>query len=170
MIIPYGHKGFGIATYFLQWFRNRIIASFQGRTFWSYYQSIGLEFRYALRKVLSTQDHLTLMLTSHHYVLCLNPSKNYLNTCILNSHTHTNMHLTNNMTSLPLNKHTYLSIKQKRAKHTKETLACIYHGISSQTLARIYHGIKAYSRQQHKQSNQGRNISIRKDPNIRIHP
>ena len=27
---------------------------------WSYYQSMGLEFRYALGKVLGTQDHPTL--------------------------------------------------------------------------------------------------------------
>ena len=115
---------------------------------------MGSKFRYALEKVLGTQDRLTLRLASHLCVLCLNPSKNYLNTCILNSHTHThthtNMHLINNMTSLTLNKYTYLSTKQKRAKHTKETLAYIYHGISSQTLAHIYHGIKAYSRQKHK--------------------
>ena len=51
----------------------------------------------------------------------------------------------------------------------KKTLAYIYHDISLQTLAHIYHGIKAYSRQQNIQSNQGRNISIRKDPSIHIH-
>ena len=64
------------------------IASLHGRTFRSYYQSMGSEFRYALGKVLGTQDRLILRLASHHCVLCLNPIKNYLNTYILNSHTH----------------------------------------------------------------------------------
>ena len=37
------------------------------------------------------------------------------------THTHTNMHLTNNMASLTLNKHTYPSTQMKESQ-TKETL------------------------------------------------
>ena len=36
------------------------IASFPRKDLWSYYQSMGSEFRYALRKVLGTQDRSTL--------------------------------------------------------------------------------------------------------------
>ena len=82
---------------------------------WSYYQSLGSKFRYALGKVLGTQDRPTLKLASHHCVLCLNPIKNHLNTCILDSHTHTNM------SSITLNNHTYPSTQTKESQ-TKETL------------------------------------------------
>ena len=56
---------------------------------------MGLEFRYTLRKVLGTQDHLTLRLASHHCVLCLNLIKNIFNTYFL-THTHASIHLTYN--------------------------------------------------------------------------
>ena len=35
-----------------------------------------------IKKVLNTQNRLTLRLASHHYVLCFNPIKGTLNTCI----------------------------------------------------------------------------------------
>ena len=47
------------------------IASFPRKDLWSYYQSMGSEFRYALRKVLGTQDRPTLISASHHCVLIL---------------------------------------------------------------------------------------------------
>ena len=40
------------------------------------------ELRYGLRKVLSTQNGLTLRLAFHHYVLSLNPIKGILNIVI----------------------------------------------------------------------------------------
>ena len=52
------------------------IASFSRKDLWSYYYSMGSEFKYALGKVLDTQDRPTLRLASHHCVLCLNPIKN----------------------------------------------------------------------------------------------
>ena len=90
------------------WSRNHEYSVLSRKVLWFYYQSLDSEFRYALGKVLGTQDCLTLRLASHHCVLCLNPIKNHLNPCILDSHTHTNMHLENNMASLTLN--TNLSI------------------------------------------------------------
>ena len=77
---------------------------------YSVLSSLGSEFRYALGNVLGTQDCPILRLASHHCVLYLNSIKNHLNTCILDSHTHThnNMHLANNMASLTLK--TYLFI------------------------------------------------------------
>ena len=86
---------------------------------------MGSENRYALGKVLGTQDCPTLKLAFHHCVLCLNFIKNNVNTCILNSHTHTSMHLTYNH-GIFIPKQTYLSIhKAKKAKQAKETLAFI---------------------------------------------
>ena len=55
-------------------------------------KDMGSEFRYALGKVLRTQDRPTLRLASHHCVLCLNHDKNMFNTCTL-THTHTSIHL-----------------------------------------------------------------------------
>ena len=75
---------------------------------------MGSEFRYTLEKVLGTQDCPILRLASHRCVLNPNLIKNKYNTYVLNSHTHTHTHimyLTNNMASLSLNKHTYLSTK-----------------------------------------------------------
>ena len=43
---------------------------------------MGSELRYGLGKVLGTQNRLILRLASHHCVLCLNPIKGILNTCI----------------------------------------------------------------------------------------
>ena len=65
------------------------ITSSRGRTIDLTTRDMGLEFRYALGKVLGTQDHATLRLASHRFVSYLNPIKNQFNTCILNSHTHT---------------------------------------------------------------------------------
>ena len=91
------------------WSKNLEYSILSRKELWSYCQSLGLEFRYALRKVLGTQDRPTLGLASHHCVLYLNPIKYHLNTCILDSHTDThNMHLAKSMASLTLN--TYLSI------------------------------------------------------------
>ena len=59
------------------------IASSRGRTIDLTIRDMGSEFRYVLRKVLSTQNRLTLRLASHHCVLCLNLDK--INTL---SHTH----------------------------------------------------------------------------------
>ena len=64
------------------------IVSFSRKDFWSYYQSMGSEFRYVFGKVLGTQDYLTLRLASHHCVLCFNFIKNMFNTLYPNSHTH----------------------------------------------------------------------------------
>ena len=48
------------------------IASSQGMTIDLTTKDIGLELRYGLGKVLGTQNHPTLRLASHHYVLYLN--------------------------------------------------------------------------------------------------
>ena len=56
--------------------RTTYIMPFSRKDHWSYYQIMGLEFRYALGKVLSTQDCLIVRLASHHYVFYLNPIKN----------------------------------------------------------------------------------------------
>ena len=63
------------------------IVSFSRKDFWSYYQSMGSEFRYVFGKVLGTQDYLTLRLASHHCVLCFNLIKNMFN-LHLYSHTY----------------------------------------------------------------------------------
>ena len=52
------------------------IISFSRKDLSSYYQSMCLEFRYALRRVLGTLDHPTPTLASHRCVLCINPIKN----------------------------------------------------------------------------------------------
>ena len=49
---------------------------------WVVTKDMGSKLRYGLRKVLGTQNHPTLRLASHHCVLCLNPIKGTLNTCI----------------------------------------------------------------------------------------
>ena len=85
---------------------------------------MGLKFRYILGKVLGTQDRLTLRLASHYCVLHLNLDKIKFKTCILNSHTHTSIHLTINIASI-IPKHIHI-LKQKKAKpkHIWEILAC----------------------------------------------
>ena len=70
------------------WFRNHEYNILLRKDLWSYYQILGLEFRYALGKVLGIQDRPTLRLSSHHCVLYLSPIKNHLNTFILDLHTH----------------------------------------------------------------------------------
>ena len=45
-------------------------------------RDMGSEFRYALGKVLGTQDRPTLWLASYHCVLCLDLDKIMFNTCI----------------------------------------------------------------------------------------
>ena len=78
---------------------------------------MGSEFRYAIGKVLGTQDRPTLRLASHHCVLYLNLIKNNLNTCILNLHTYTSMHLTHNHGIFIL-KQAYLSIHKAKENQT----------------------------------------------------
>ena len=63
------------------------IASFRGRNVLSYYQSMSSEFRYSFRKVLGTQNNLTLGLASSHCVLCLNPIKSIFNIISILIHT-----------------------------------------------------------------------------------
>ena len=88
---------------------------------------MGSEFRYALGKVLSTQDRPTLRLASHYYVLHINLIKNIFNTCIY-THTHTSIHLSIQYEILIPKQHTYPSTpKKKRTQHIKETLAFIYY-------------------------------------------
>ena len=81
---------------------------------WSYYQSMGLEFRYTLGKVLGTQGCPTLRLASHHCVLCLDLIKNMFNTYFL-THTHTSMHLTYDHGIIIPKQHTY----QPKAKESQ---------------------------------------------------
>ena len=64
------------------------IASFRGRTIDLTTRYVGLELRYDLGKVLSTQNRPALRLVSSHCVLCLNLIKGTLKIVILNSHTH----------------------------------------------------------------------------------
>ena len=52
-------------------------------------QSMGSEFRYGLRKVLGTQNHLTRELASTYCILCLNPIKGTFNIASKYTHTHT---------------------------------------------------------------------------------
>ena len=107
----------GVATQFLQWYKNHIYSVLSRKDHLSYYQSMGSEFRYAIGKVLGTQDRPTLRLASHHCVLYLNLIKNNLNTCILNLHTHTSMHLTHNHGIFIL-KQAYLSIHKAKENQT----------------------------------------------------
>ena len=79
---------------------------------------MGSEFRYAIGKVLGTQDRPTLRLAFYHCVLYLNLIKNNLNTCILNLHTHTSMHLTHNHGIFIL-KQAYLSIHKAKENQTQ---------------------------------------------------
>ena len=99
------------------------IVYFRGRTFWSYYQSMGLEFSHALGKVLGTQDRPTLKLVSHRCVLCFNLIKSMFNTCIY-TYTHTSI-----QHDIFHPKHDILIYlpKQKRTKRIKKTLTFIYH-------------------------------------------
>ena len=82
---------------------------------WSYYQSMGSKFRYALGKMLGTQDRLTLRLASHHCVLRPNLIKNMFNTYIY-THTHANIHLSIQSWHHS-SQNTYPFLKQKRAKY-----------------------------------------------------
>ena len=72
---------------------------------------MSLELRYGFGKVLGTQNRLTLRLTSHHCVLCLNPIKGIINIVIL-THTHTSTCLTFNMKSNNPN-HTSIMLTNK---------------------------------------------------------
>ena len=91
------------------WFRNHEYSVLSRKDLWSYYQSMGLEFRYPLGKVLGTQDRPTLRLASHHYVLCLNLIKSIFNICIY-THTHTHYHTSKHTIWHLYPKTTYLSI------------------------------------------------------------
>ena len=62
-----------------------------------YYQSTCPEFRYGDGKVLGTQPHPTHGSASTQCVLRLNLIKDIFNIVILNSHTHTSIHLAINM-------------------------------------------------------------------------
>ena len=106
-----------------------------------------MEFWYALGKVLGTQDRLTLRLVTHHCVLHLNPIKNYSNTCMLDSHTHTNIHLTNNLTFLTLN--TYLSIypNKREPKVLKKTLIIHLKQSNNLNMATSISSNKTYQKQ-----------------------
>ena len=66
---------------------------------------------YAIGKVLGTQNHPTLRLATHHYVLFLNPVKDILNIVIL-THTSASIHLTINMASNIPNHTSIVAIKQ----------------------------------------------------------
>ena len=91
------------------------IASFEEGP-WSYYQSLDLEFRYALGKVLGTQDHPTLRLVSYRCVLYLNLTKSTLNTCIY-THTHTLAYFYTYIHGIfHPNTHILINPKQERAK------------------------------------------------------
>ena len=90
-----------------------------------YYQSMCLEFRYGDEKVLDTQPYLTHESASTHCVLRLNLIKGVLNTCIIESHTHTHtqthtsIHLANNMASYhPKPQHTWYYIISKGERQT----------------------------------------------------
>ena len=94
------------------WFRNHEYSIPSRKDPRSYYQSMGLEFRYALGKVLGTQDHPTLRLVSHHCVLHLNLIESIFNTCIY-THTHTSIHLSIQYDIFIPKKHTYPSTQTK---------------------------------------------------------
>ena len=87
----------------------------------SYYQNMGLEFRYGFGKVLGTQNHPTHGSTSSHCVLHLNLITGMSN-IVFYTYTYSNIHL---------------SI-QHDINHPK-TLTYIYHGITYHILAYIYH-------------------------------
>ena len=100
------------------WSRNHEYSVLSRKDLSSYYQSMGLEFRYALGKVLGIQDHQALRLASRHCVLRPNLIKNMFNTCIY-THTHTSIHLSIQSWHHS-SQNTYLStLKQKRAKHKR---------------------------------------------------
>ena len=94
-----GHNGWESLPSFCNGLGTIYVASSQGKTIGLTTKNIGLKLRYGLEKVLGTQNCPTLKLTSSHCILCLNPIKGTLNIVILNSHTHTNIHLTINMAS-----------------------------------------------------------------------
>ena len=87
-----------MSRHLVLWSRNHeyIALMWKGR---SYYQSMGLEFRYGDGKVLGTQPYQTHESTSNHCVLHLSLIKGIFNIVFYNTHTHTNMHLTINMVS-----------------------------------------------------------------------
>ena len=60
------------------WSRNHEYSALTWKD-WSYYQSMGSEFRYNFGKVLGTQNCLTRGLASTYYVLRLNPIKGIFN-------------------------------------------------------------------------------------------
>ena len=72
---------------------------------------MGSELRYGLGKVLGTKNRLALRLASPHYVLSLNSIKGILNIVIL-THSHTNIHLTINMTLIIPNHTSIMAINQ----------------------------------------------------------
>ena len=122
------------------WSRNHEYSILSRKDLWSYYQSLGSNFRYVLGKVLGTQDRPTLRLASYHCVLYLNLIKSTFNTCTYthtHTHTHTIIHLCiqHGIFHPKQNILVYLSQKKKRIQHIKETLAFIRH-------VRTYHTSK----------------------------
>ena len=115
------HKG--QSCHLVIWSRSHEYGVLSKKYIWSYYQSLGLEFRYALGKVLGTQDHPTLRLAFHHRVLYLNIIKSNLNTCIY-TYPHTNIHLNIQYDIFIPKQHSYQP-KTKRDPNTKETIAFI---------------------------------------------
>ena len=66
---------------------------------WSYYQSMGSEFRYDFKKVLGTQNRPTSGSASTYHVLRLNLNKDIFNIAFF-THTRTKIHLTIDMASI----------------------------------------------------------------------
>ena len=94
------------------WSRNNEYSVISRKDLWSYYQSMDSEFRYALGKLLGTQNLLTLRLASHHCVLRPNLIKNM-------SHIHTSINLSIQSWHHS-SQNTYLStLKQKKAKYKR---------------------------------------------------
>lgn len=129
-----------LSRHLVIWSRNHEYNVFSRKDLWSYHQSMGSDFRYALGKVLGTQDHLTLRLGSHHCVLCPNFIKNMFNTCIY-THTCISIHLSIHSWHHS-SQNTYPFLKQKRAKHKGNPSIHItyekpYH--TSTTRQQVYH-------------------------------
>ena len=88
MVVGARERDIGGNRHLFLWSKNHEYSILLRKDLWSYYQSMGSEFRYAFGKMLGTQDRLTLRLASYHCVLRPNLIKNHLNTCIQDSHTH----------------------------------------------------------------------------------
>ena len=121
-----------------------------------YYQSMYLEFRYGDGRVLGTQPYSTCGSASTHCVLCLNLIKGIFTTCILDSHTHTNIHLSNmafSSQTLAYIYHTSHYIISKVEIQTWQQSNMGYRHLniknSSFNQACLHLSLKAYSKQMH---------------------